>query len=67
MITFVIVKNIYDCHEYSAFRVVAKTNNYILNCNHKYHSLQIFNYYSHNGSCLLQLYIYIINTLKHKS
>jgi hypothetical protein len=51
MITFVVVNDIYDYHDYSAYELVTKAINHIFGHSYKCHS--------HNGPYHLQLYIYI--------
>ncbi len=55
MITFVIIKDIYDYHDYNAYRLIAKA------MNHNQNAIVIS--HSHNGLCILRLqsdiYIYI--------
>jgi Na+/alanine symporter len=46
--TFVVVNDMYDYHDYNAYGLIAKAISH-----------PIFDYYSHNGPCLLRLYIYI--------
>jgi hypothetical protein len=60
MITFVVINDIYDYHDYIVYRLVAKAISCIFGRSCKCHSHQIFDYYSHNGPYLLQLYIYNI-------
>jgi hypothetical protein len=55
MTTFVIIKDIYDYHDYSAIRLIAKVISHIFGRSHKCHSHWIFYYYNHNGPCLLRL------------
>jgi len=60
MTTFVVMKDIYNYHDYNAYGLVAKTISHVFVHSCKWHSHKIFDYYSHNGIHLLQLYIYNI-------
>ncbi len=57
--TFVVVNDMYDYRDYNAYGLIAKAISHIFGHSRKWHSHPIFDYYSHNGPCLLQLYIYI--------
>jgi len=61
MITFIVIKNIHDYHNYSAYKLIAKTIIRIFGHNSKFCCChRIFDYHNHYGIFFTTIYIYTL-------